>query len=349
MPSENRLWALSPPETRGEDSWLPKAAALCQSQQCEACITALRVAAQAEPENYAIQYQLGICYSGGCRIHSQTSPEIALIHLQRALTHASSGEQPKVRASILGAMGNTYLAVPQVPRRARLQLAIECYEEASTFYHRLGDLECWAREEFNLGNACCDLPDEASSDKWEQAVLHYEKALQVRTRERDPLRHAATLENLGTAYRELPTGDRAANVRRAIQCFRKALHVYTASGFPEQNAALHNNLGNAYVSMPSAAPASTQRNMRRALRHFDRALKVRTRAQHPCDYAVTQFNRGSALLRFAVEAPDAETHVRDARNCFEEAEECFSLCGKTELAQQARERAKLARSCLRAA
>jgi tetratricopeptide (TPR) repeat protein len=167
--------------------------------------------------------------------------------------------------------------------------------------------------------------------------------------ERGPLRCAATLENLGTAYRELPTGDKTANVRKAIQCFREALHVYTPGGFPEKNAALHNNLGNAYISMPVGDPASSQKNMRRALRHFDRALLVRTRADHPCDYAITQFNRGSALLRLAVEEPGSDRYLQDARHCLEEAEECFSLCGQTELARQARERAGLAHACLRAA
>jgi tetratricopeptide (TPR) repeat protein len=306
------------------------------------------VVAEAEPQNYAIQCQLGLCYSGGCRIHSLTSAEIALTHLHLALTRVSSADEG-ARAYILSAIGNTYLAAEQVARRARLQLAIGCYEEAAAIYYRLGDLECWAREEFNLGNAYCDLPDEASSSKWEQAVSHYERALQIRTRERDPLRYAATLENLGTAYRELPTGDRAANIRKAIRCFRKALHVYTPSEFPEQNAGLHNNLGNAYVSMPLADPASAQRNLRRALRHFDRALSVRTRARFPCDYAVTQFNRGSALFRLAVEEQEPQLELRDAENCFEEAEQCFTLCGRTELARQARERAGLVRSCLRAA
>jgi tetratricopeptide (TPR) repeat protein len=307
------------------------------------------VAAQAEPQDYAIEHQLGLCYSGGCRVHSLTSPEIALIHLGLALARVSYYGQPKDRAYILGAMGNTYLSAEQVPRRARLQLAIECYEEAAAAFHRLGDVESWGREEYNLGNAYCDLPCETCPDKWEQAVSHYETALQIRTRARDPLRHAATLENMGTAYRELPTGDKATNVRKAIQCFREALHVYTPGGFPEKNAALHNNLGNAYVSMSVADPASSQRNLRRALRHFDRALLVRTRANYPCDYAVTQFNRGSALLRLAVGERNPEMLLRDARNCFEDADECFSLCGKTELARQARERAGLALSCARAA
>jgi tetratricopeptide (TPR) repeat protein len=307
------------------------------------------VAVQGEPHNYAIEYQLGLCYGGGCREHSLTSPEIALIHLGLALARVSYSGQPKDRAYILGAMGNTYLAAEQVPRRARLQLAIECYEEAAAVFHGLGDVESWAREEYNLGNAYCDLPDKACPDKWERAVLHYERALQVRTRERDPLRHAATLENLGTAYRELPTGDKTTNVRKAIQCFREALHVYTPAGFPEKNAAVHNNLGNAYVSMPSSDPAFTRRNLRRALRHFDRALSVRTRANHPCDYAVTQFNRGSTFLRLAVEEQEQKPELRVAEKCFVEAEECFTICGQTELARQAQERAGMVRSCLRAA
>jgi hypothetical protein len=109
MTTENSLWALTPPKAGTPSSWLLKAIRQCQEHQCESCITILVGAAQAEPKNYAIHYQKGICCSGGCRFHSHTSAEIALSHLRIALTLVNPSEQPGDRAQILSAMGNTWL------------------------------------------------------------------------------------------------------------------------------------------------------------------------------------------------------------------------------------------------
>jgi len=276
----------------------------------------------------------------------QTSAEIALAYLRLALTLVSPAERPKERAQILSAMGNTWLISSQESVAVRLQAAISCFKEAARTYLGVGDLEAWAREEFNLGNSYCELSEETSPRKWEEAVSHYQKALQIRTKERDRVRYAATQENLGTAYRGLSSGDKAVNVRKAILCYRQALQVFTPSEFPPQNAALHNNLGNAYVSIPSAHSAGTGKNLRRALHHFDRALRFRTRVSFPCDYAVTQFNRGSTFLRLALEDPNPQQNLQSAQICFEEAGTGFAQGGQAARARAAQEQAKLVRAYL---
>jgi len=349
MRTENDLWALMPPTPGGQNSWLLRAARQCRQHQCEACIATLAEAVPAEPNNYAIHFQLGVCCSGGCRVHLQTSAEIALTYLRLALTRVSPSEWPKERAQILSAMGNTWLISSQESVAVRLQAAISCFKEAAQTYLGVGDMQAWAREEFNLGNSYCELSEETSPRKWEEAVSHYQKALQIRTKERDPERYAVTEENLGTAYRELSSGDKAVNVRKAILCYRQALQVFTPSEFPPQNAALHNNLGNAYVSIPSADSAETGKNLRRALRHFDRALGFRTRVSFPCDYAVTQFNRGSAFLRLALEYPNPQQNLRNAQICFEEAGTGFAQAGQAERTRVAQEQAKLVRAYLQPA
>jgi len=346
MPAENALWALTSRETGGQTSWLPEAHRLCQEHECESCIAALLQASQAEPMNYAIHFQMGVCCSGGCRSHSQTSPEIALSHLRVALTLVGPSHQPRERAQVLSAMGNTWLISSRESTQVRLQAAISCFQEGAQIYRSVGDLEAWAREEFNLGNTYCELSEEASPGKWAEAVSHYQRALQLRTRVSDPVCYAATLENLGTAYRQLSSGDKAGNIRKAILCYRKALQVYTATLFPVQNAGLHNNLGNAYVSLPSADSASTSKNLRRAIRHFDHALRLPTRVSFPRHYAATLFNRGSAFLRSALEEHNPQSSLRVAAICFEEAEELFTQCGQVENARRARERVGPIRSCL---
>ncbi len=346
MQTENDLWALMAPTPGGQNSWLGRAARQCRDHECEGCIATLVEAGQAAPSDYAIHFQLGVCTSGVCRVHLQTSAEVALTYLRLALTLVSPSEQPKERAQILSAMGNTWLISSQEAVAVRLQAAISCFKQAAQTYLGVGDMEAWAREEFNLGNSYCELSETSSPSKWEEAVTHYQKALQIRTKERDPVRYAATLENLGTAYRELSSGDKAVNVGKAILCYRRALHVFTSAEFPRQNAGLHNNLGNAYVSIPSRDSAGTGRNLRRALRHFDRALRVRTRVSFPCDYAVTQFNRGNTFLRLALEDTDSQQTLRNARICFEEAGSTFAQGGQVARAQAAQEQAELVRACL---
>ena len=299
-----------------------------------------------DPRSSEVQYQLGICYGGGCREHSLANADIAIEQLRSALALLGWDCDPAMRAGILNGMGNAYMQSRRLPVSTRVNAAIECYERAARFWFEQGDRTGWAMAEFNLGNACCELPQEELPEKWQQAIRHYEKALQVRTRLRDPLRHAATLENLGTAYRESPLGDKARNVRKAIDCYRQSMRVYTAAAFPLQNAALHNNLGNAYLTLPTGNPGGLLRNVRRAMRHFDRALRVRLKSQHPSDYAGSQFNRGMAFIRLATAVEDPLEALQQAQACFEEAKGCFSLCGKVELADRAQERLDLIRARL---
>ena len=116
-------------------------------------------------------------------------------------------------------------------------------------YRAQGRLDDWAREQYNLGNAWCEVPEAECPAKWEKAIAHYKQALLIRTRENDAERYAATVQNLGTAYRELKTGERVANLCNAIRCFHQALRALPGAVHAKKRADLHNNLGNAYASL----------------------------------------------------------------------------------------------------
>jgi hypothetical protein len=103
---------------------------------------------------------------------------------------------------------------------------------------------------------------------------------------------------------------------------------------PEKSAVVHNNLANAYLTLPSEGECRN-RIIRRALRHFDRALQILTRTAHPDDYALTQFNRGQAFVELGESGSDV-AHDQAAA-CFQEAKQCFELCGETRRAAQAQE------------
>ena len=280
----------------------------CTEGRCEEAIELLERALLAEPDNFELLYRLGVCYGGGCR-HPLTRPDMAIPYLRRALRLAPEGS----RAAVLDALGNTLIESREAPREAALREAVECHCEAAAIYRAQGDLEDWARVEFNLGNFCCELSD------WQAAVSHYRQSLAVRTRAKDPARHAAVLENLGTAYRHLATAE---DIKKSISCYRRALWDFRP-GQPSRNASVENNLGNAFLSLPGAAA----RNARRALVHFERALRILGDDKTCRTWAITQYNRAHAYLRLG--------RNEAAAACLRESSAAFRACGDFLCSEQA--------------
>ena len=303
------------------------ATARCEARRCGEAILLLEQALCGQPGDPELCHQIGVCYSGACRPHPAINLSLALAYFKRAVSLVGTGGPAALRAKFLDSLGNAYLANHQPEE------AIPCLEEAASLYRLLGLEDEWAREQYNLGNACCDLSEAEAPEKWAKAVQYYENALQVRTRRHNPLCFAATMQNLGTAYRELPGLDRNCNVRRAIQCYYAAMRVYMHAGLREKCAALQNNLGNAYLCL-STESAAPRKYVRRAIHYFGKALTIRSKSHSPCDYAVTQFNRGQGYLRLAKIEPG--DWLWQATRCFQEAVEGFILCGDPTHAEIAR-------------
>ncbi len=316
----------------------------CGIRSCERIILDLQQAIQGNPDDPNFHYHLGVCYSGACREHAMVSPELALEHLRRAVGAARDLGEPCIRAGMLNLLGITYARSSTLPEKARLLAAIECYEKAAAIYFAQSVFSEWARMQFNLGNAWCEVPANDFPGKWEKAIAHYEQALLFRAREDDPQAYAATQENMGTAYRAQATGDKAANVGKAIQCYRRALRICRANRAPRQWAGLQNNLGNAYLSLPSKSSASVAR---KAIRHFDLALRVRTRERSPFDYGVTQMNRGQAYLHLGL--ADFPLELAESVNSFREAHTAFLQAGRSAEAAMAARGLDLANQALAAA
>ena len=322
-------------------SLLERAEDNCMQHRCEAAVDLLEEAVRLQPSNPDLHFRLGVCHSGGCKFNSLTNPDLAVEYLRRALALTAPSDDSLICAGIIDALGNAYVYCRKLPKQARIEAALDCHRAAATLYLSWNQLDDWAREEYNQGTACCELPEDKYPEKWKHAIFHYEQALKVRTREKDPLRYAATMQNLGTAYRQLKSGDKATNARKATDCYRCAMEVYRLSTFPVQRAALHNNVGNAYLALAMADEKDRVRHARRALGHLDRSLRVRNRADYPVDFAVTQYNRGQAFLMLANEDPQ-DSYVK-AVACFQEAHDCFLLCGQARSAKAARQQVQRVR------
>src|SRR5581483_12047466 len=172
----------------------------CAAAHCEEAIGLLEQLAPQQPGNYNLYFTLGLCASGGCRKHSQVSPEMAATYLRKALQLLGTGGGV-ARAAILDALGNALARTKGEARAEALHAAIAHQGEAAAIYQEHRESDDWARVQFNLGNSLCDLSEATGEDHWREAVSHYEQSLRVRTRRKDPERHAAVLENLGSACR----------------------------------------------------------------------------------------------------------------------------------------------------
>ena len=296
----------------------------CAAGRCEEAIDLLEREIRRQPGNPRLYRTLGLCYSGGCRPHSLADADMAVSYLRQALRLSGEDRGP-LRADILDALGNSLIRCRLAPRESALREALACHREAAEIYQTSGSSDDWARAEFNLGNACCDLADITAEDRWGEAISHYENALRIRTRDKDPERHAAVLENLGGAWRRLPAGDGRANVRKCIDCYRRALRIFAPATHPEKNAGLQNNLGNAFLSLPETDERTAARNARRALAHFDRALRVQADKGSRV-YGITQYNRAQAFVRLSRASPAANLGM--AADCLREACRAFESCGE---------------------
>lgn len=308
---------------------------LCVLHRCKEAVAFWEEASSVTPDDANFHYHLAVCYSRDCHAQGLQDPLVAIYHYRRALALMPK-ENVLARATLLGDLGNTYLlAAP--PSKVSLFTSIDCFQQAAEIYRESGRLDDWAREQHNLGNTWCEMPETEFPSKWEKAIGHFEQALAIRTRQKHPEHHAATLQNLGTAYRELKTGNRAGNIRRALHCYCETMRVLRASVASRRWAALHHDLGNAYLTLAFTGE-SRSRNTRRAIRHLNRALTVRTKIQSRFDYAATQLSRGEVFLQKAIADVGDPCSLNQARACFQEAEDSFTQAGRMDLAEAARER-----------
>jgi tetratricopeptide (TPR) repeat protein len=135
---------------------------------------------------------------------------------------------------------------------------------------------------------------ESGTERLEQAVSAYEKALEERTRERVPMAWAATQHHLGFALHRL--GERKSGtewLEQAVSAYEKALEERTRERVPLNWAMTQNNLGNALLSL-ARRERGTER-LDQALNAYKKALEEHTRERVPLNWAMTQNNLGNAF------------------------------------------------------
>ncbi|WP_414575699.1 CHAT domain-containing protein [Anabaena sp. CCY 9402-a] len=170
-----------------------------------------------------------------------------------------------------------------------------------------------------FSNLVAQFPLGSKANKMEIAIIGYEVALTIRTREALPEDWAATQNNLANVYKERIKGDRADNIEKAIAAYTAALTVRTREALPVEWAMTQNNLGLAYIDRIGENKAE---NIERAIQACTYALEVKTRQTFPQQWAETRNNLGNAYSNRIL--GDKAENLKQAINAYTDALEFFN-------------------------
>ena len=124
--------------------------------------------------------------------------------------------------------------------------------------------------------------------EFDDAVVSYEKAMELRPRD------ITARNNAAVALNQARHGNMAENNNRAIAIHEGTLAVVVPGS--TDWAMAQNNLGNAWQNMPTGDRGE---NLQRAIEAYEAALTVRTKVAHPVAWAMTQNNLAVALAAIA--------------------------------------------------
>ena len=241
-------------------------------------------------------------------------------------------DAPLLSARITARKGTALQAIPE-SGTTWLAQARAAYEAALPVLARLGTGEEVAEAEMNLGLVLQQLAGVGRA-RISDAIAAYQRSLRTFNAKRYPIEFAIVQNNLATAFLSMPMTDERAKVREAlaVQCFEEALKVVNLIDHPAEYAMLQNNLGNA---LQYASSSHAVENNLRALAAYAEALKVRTRAMTPLEYANTIANKANCLWNLPVDPahPGTDSHLKEAKACYQEAREIFASYGESEKAQ----------------
>jgi CHAT domain-containing protein/tetratricopeptide (TPR) repeat protein len=171
-----------------------------------------------------------------------------------------------------------------------------------------------AEMESQLGMALAQTPAGDRAQNMEDGIAACKAALEVYTRQSQPMAWATTMLVLAACYSQRIHGEHAENVERAIACLEEVLQVTTREASPKEWAAAQVNLGIAYVDR---VRGDSEQNLERAIHHLTASLEMYTRETAPESWATAQHNLGTAFISRI--SGDRAENIERAIACFEAA------------------------------
>jgi tetratricopeptide (TPR) repeat protein len=208
---------------------------------------------------------------------------------------------------------NRLPAVSEMPRR------VELCRQALEMISKKDKPELWAKLQDDLACSLIQTPIGSRAENIEQAIHHFELALEVRIHQKYPKEWAMTQNNLGTAYRDRIRGKQAENIEKAIDHYKMAMTVRTREADPERWALTQFNLGGAYYQR---IRGKREENLELAIYYFRQALEAGTDQTDPKHWATIQYSLGK-VYRYRIHGGRSE-NIEQAIYHYQQALEVHS-------------------------
>lgn len=169
---------------------------------------------------------------------------------QEALKLLQPSELANTRAEIALNLGIVYHDMAQ-GRRAALLEAVNCYQQALTFFNRDDHPESYALAQSNLALAYLSMPMQEAGDPLRMAIAvqSLKEALKVYRPDSHPEQWASAQLNLANAYQYLPSAHPEENLTEAVQLYEEVLAARDREADPLGLARVLANQGNALAHL----------------------------------------------------------------------------------------------------
>jgi tetratricopeptide (TPR) repeat protein len=162
----------------------------------------------------------------------------AISAYQRALRTFDRMRFPQEFAILQNNLATAFLSIPFTDERSKMReaLAVQAFEEGLKVVNLIDHPAEYAMLQNNLGNALQYASSSHVVENNLRALMAYDEALRVRTREATPLEFANTIANKANCLWNLPDepehpdrGNRA-NLAQARACYAEAREIFVAHG-----------------------------------------------------------------------------------------------------------------------
>ena len=159
----------------------------------------------------------------------------------------------------------------------------------------------------NLGNSFILRTKSEKSSNIEQAIQHFNNALDVFQREFFPSDWARTHVNFGNAYKERISGNISENMENAIFHYNQSLEIFTKQSFPSLWAKVENLLGDIFRHRIAGEKSD---NIEQFIKHLNNSLEIFTLESFPQAWATVQCSFGMAYQQRIL--GDKSQNIEDA-------------------------------------
>ena len=259
-------------------------------------------------ESLALKEQIGDVYGKSATLHNMAQIFVTRGDLDRALQLYQESLALKEQLGDVYGKSATLNNMAQIfVTRGDLDHALQLYQESLALEEQLGDVYGMATTQNNLAAAYAQRIRGDRAENIEQAIFHYQQALEVYTREAFSEQSAVTQNNLANAYRNRIRGDRAENIEQAIFRYQQALITAREIGDKNSYSNISLELGKLYIE---------QGRWYDALHLFEESLAIHRQGDDLDARADTiyQIARTHHLIGNLAKA---RTHYRDALRLYE--------------------------------